>query len=66
MVRRTFIKIIKYVREKIIRENNALEVIASWALGMNVLQNVTLPIFWGCKSFVQFFKWSRLPWGGCR
>ena len=45
---------------------DCLQIVACWVPGPNVTNLVTVPVSWGCKTFVWSCKNKTLPWkGGC-
>lgn len=45
---------------------DSLQILACWVPGPNITNLVTVPISWGCKTFVWACKNKTLPWkGGC-
>ena len=45
---------------------DGLQLIACWVPGPNVTTLITMPLSWGCKTFVWACKNKTLPWkGGC-
>jgi len=45
---------------------DTLQMIACWVPGPNITNLVTVPVSWGCKTFVWSCKNKKLPWNaGC-
>ena len=45
---------------------DGLQIIACWVPGPNITNLVTMPVSWGCKTFVWSCKNKTLPWkAGC-
>ena len=45
---------------------DGLQILTCWVPGPNITSLVTMPISWGCKTFVWACKNKTLPWtGGC-
>lgn len=46
---------------------DTLQLVSNFVVGPNVTSLVTMPVSWGCKTFVWSCKHKTLPWkGGCR
>jgi len=43
---------------------DGLQILACWVPGPNITTLVTMPLSWGCKTFVWACKNKTLPWKG--
>lgn len=44
---------------------DSVQICASFVPGPNMAAIATMPISWGCKTFVWCCKRSKIPWAGC-